>query len=426
MKKKKIIIGLLVVMLIFSIVGFGFAVQEFSSGKEVTSGEITVDDASFPKDHGVIYSADINSDGADEDIRVVETDAGTYEVNFENSAGKVIWSFEVSDCDQSSIHICNVKGTDYILLYCPYMYYKGHCNYFYKLYTIDEYNIEKVIYSDDINEFDIIGAARLPVNDMVDFYEGINYYLDNSTLIISTNEDTVIGPKPSAGFYDCFNWLWESGITDKKTKTLKENLKIYDDYMYNKVEKKNLYTGDFLGDGKKESISVIETYPHEYEIRLTDSEGTVIWSESFSESHVGWNSFLVCEVDGRECLMTYNPYVGQGHCHYNYEIFTIWSDGENYKKYTRHADSIEFDIDGREHIPVDRLMKFTDELDGYLKNATLLASTLDGELVTGPKKADGFWDHYWWLYDKDEYSSLMEAIEAYDKDAYDHRHSFED
>lgn len=149
---------------------------------------------------------------------------------------------------------------------------------------------------------------------------------------------------------------------------------------------------DFDRDGAPETVEAVtvltpETpyFPAWYELRVTDGDGTPLWSATAGLPHAGWRSFFACTVDGEDCLLTYDPAVYQGSAAYAYELLSL----ENGVLTLLRQGSVEFDIDaGILDFDPEAIAAFFEEVHGYLDASTLLLSTEGGEYASGGSGAD--------------------------------------
>lgn len=184
---------------------------------------------------------------------------------------------------------------------------------------------------------------------------------------------------------------------------------------------------DFDHDGTAEVTELVtvltpETpyFPAWYELRVNREDGSALWSQDAALAHVGWTSLFALEVDGEDCLLRYNPYMGQGYCTYAYAIFSLGESGE---EQILRADSVEFDINfgSPDHQGFDAaaIAAFLEEVHGYLDQSTLLLSTDGGTYRTGGSGTDFRESDLGILWDKacpyDEGKSLEENLQNYVK-----------
>ena len=152
---------------------------------------------------------------------------------------------------------------------------------------------------------------------------------------------------------------------------------------------------DFDHDGVPEITEAVTLWEPEgeqaawYELQVTAADGTPLWSQAAAEAHLGWTSLFALEVDGQDCLLRYNPYMGQGFCTFAYEIFSLGESGE---EQVLQEGSVDFDINFSStlHQGVDAaaIADFLEEVHGYLDQSTLLLSTDGGTFRTGGSGAD--------------------------------------
>lgn len=153
---------------------------------------------------------------------------------------------------------------------------------------------------------------------------------------------------------------------------------------------------DFDHDGTPETVEVVTLWDQAdgqcteawYELRVTDGEGTTLWSDTAALAHVGWRSFFACTVDGEDCLLTYDPVMYQGSAAYAYQLFSLESGVLTLLR----QGSVEFDINfgtSEYHAFDDQaIAAFLEEVHGYLDESTLLLSTEDGFYASGGSGAD--------------------------------------
>ncbi len=164
--------------------------------------------------------------------------------------------------------------------------------------------------------------------------------------------------------------------------------------------------------------------------RLEVWEGEkLIYSEVGSDSHAGWNAVFLCTLDGEDCLLRYNPYMGQGWADYTYQLFTLSESGE---EQVVRENSVRFDINFsplmHESFDPEVIAAFIDEVNGLLANSVQLINT-DLDLLYTFEREGRLHDSLWWLdnwepvFVRDEGKSLLENLwdfqEAMKKEWYD-------
>lgn len=134
---------------------------------------------------------------------------------------------------------------------------------------------------------------------------------------------------------------------------------------------------DFDGDGTEEEIFFEEVAPGQIYRIYVEGNGSERWSAELGLAHVGWDSYFLYRDGDTSAILRYNPAMFQGFCNYDYELFSIGTDGQ--RLLTQR--SVEFDVnpDSDDPWPPDAQV-FADEVNALLEKSTLLISTLDGEL----------------------------------------------
>lgn len=138
---------------------------------------------------------------------------------------------------------------------------------------------------------------------------------------------------------------------------------------------------DLNHDGEAEKIYVDEKVEDElYELKVVKQDGTVLWTAEAGIPHVGWNTIMLYENDGKDYLVEYNPYMMQGMGNYSLVQFSL----EGGKKNVTNTWTVEFKTPGEIS---DEMKQFEENVNLLLENSTVLLSTEQMELVIGPKEA---------------------------------------
>lgn len=185
---------------------------------------------------------------------------------------------------------------------------------------------------------------------------------------------------------------------------------------------------DLDHDGQDEQIQVEEVAAGLlYSLLVRRADGTLLYSNSAAFSHNGWNSLFLCEIDGQDYLLQYYPEMYQGYAQYSYAVFSLTDEAANRAVSSFDTGFVEFDIIGHYPLPVEEMVTFAEQVNGYLSRSTLLLSTLDSEVDIGPASAAPYLEDYdGWLYrdspvDQSIYEdgdSLAEKLEKYSSYAY--------
>lgn len=161
---------------------------------------------------------------------------------------------------------------------------------------------------------------------------------------------------------------------------------------------------DFDHDGEPETLELVtvltpETpyFPAWYELRVTRPDGTALWTQDAALAHVGWISVFACQIDGKDYLLRYLPWAGQGCYAYDCQLFSLDSAGE---ELTLRKNRVEFDMmfgsDMHQSFEPAAIAAFLEEVHGYLDDSTLLITTEGGEFHTGGSGADFREDMDFW------------------------------
>ena len=131
---------------------------------------------------------------------------------------------------------------------------------------------------------------------------------------------------------------------------------------------------DLTQDGTPDSLAV--TYIKEEDLwRLTVTDGATgkqIWSEEAATNYTGWSTLFLCTLESEDYLLRYNGTMGQGQCHYWYELFWLETGG------TVTKDSGQADVSiapGGESIDQESFLAFLEKLNGYLFHSVQLMNT---------------------------------------------------
>ena len=160
---------------------------------------------------------------------------------------------------------------------------------------------------------------------------------------------------------------------------------------------------DFTHDGKKEYL-VIDVKDIQSDnqasayLKVADANGKIIWQKELGLPVAGWNSYyLVWNQDGA-CILQYLPKVMQERGAYEYRLFYLEEDGSEVEV---AEDTLDFRLMPASDevievtIPKDEMIQFADDVNGYLENARLLISTVNGVLqYQTPSKTYGYKEVY--------------------------------
>ncbi len=123
-----------------------------------------------------------------------------------------------------------------------------------------------------------------------------------------------------------------------------------------------------------ERVVVRETEPNMlYELFVVEN-GVVIWSVEAGLPHVGWNTIMLYNEDGKDYLVEYQPQMYQGVGNYKCRVFSLEKGKENIKK----EWAVDFELQAEETYEMEQFAK---EVGVLLRNCSVLLSTEQGILV---------------------------------------------
>ncbi len=145
-----------------------------------------------------------------------------------------IWSDEIdtSHSSRAAYFACSINGEDYILRYNPYAQ-QGMADYDYKLFKINESG-EEVVADENNIVFDsqntMGGQHTSSKEEITEFINTVNFYLENSRLLVSTLEGvTETGDGQICNYrenLDVMNFDMESAGLDPDNYTVEEKIEL--------------------------------------------------------------------------------------------------------------------------------------------------------------------------------------------------------
>lgn len=143
-------------------------------------------------------------------------------------------------------------------------------------------------------------------------------------------------------------------------------------------------------------------------LHILDEQSKELWSGQFSTSHTGWDQLFLCDLDGKQYLLRYNPAMFQGYCTYVYTLFTL----ENGNEKVFRTNKLEFDVNGTKELDVPKMLAFAEEVNVLLGKSTLLISSNGGDFHFGPSTAEPFYERYSWLDANPEIYERNDSLEV--------------
>jgi beta-lactamase regulating signal transducer with metallopeptidase domain len=169
---------------------------------------------------------------------------------------------------------------------------------------------------------------------------------------------------------------------------------------------------DVNQDGKEENIYLDKSQMNttfDVTILVTDQSGNERWREALNTAHAGWDQIFLCNHQGAQYLLRYNPHMGQGYCTYVYSLFSPEAGG---KESVSQTKTLEFDINGSKALDARKMTGFADEVNALLKSSVLLISSNGGAWSFGPASAEPFYERYSWLDGSPELFSDGDSLET--------------
>lgn len=161
----------------------------------------------------IVTKADPDHDGETEQIVVCEKAEDLYELKVWKQDGTLLWSTEASTshAEWNTILLYQDEGEDYLIQYLPVMY-QGIANYTCTMFSLENGQVcEKNTWKVDFDSMaGITGSMR-------GFFEAVNYLLENSTVLLTTEGgNLVIGPQKAVDLHQIYpvNFYLEDGLNE--------------------------------------------------------------------------------------------------------------------------------------------------------------------------------------------------------------------
>ena len=165
-----------------------------------------------------------------------------------------------------------------------------------------------------------------------------------------------------------------------------ENAEISPDIETENVSDSYVYPANLDDTEDLERIHIVNESPDNsyYHVSIENSQHEEIWSQDLGTTHAGEGAVFLCTLDGKEYLLEYSPWVGQGMAAYRYFLIDFQDD-------TRHVvqkKEVEFKLYTQDH--VEERIAFMDEVNTLIEQSQVIMSTLGGEAVVGLTSAEEF------------------------------------
>lgn len=387
------------------------------------AGELVKDGWALRNTEALNAMTDLNRNGVPETVLVGDV-YGTGRETGEPSGrgvgvlegGELLWLGLASNmhAGETSYLLYSVDGEDYLMEFEIHGG-MGKGSGFYRISTLEN-GTETMVRENSVTfDYCYVGSTA-NVKDNFDpvavaaFVDEADSLLEHCFLLVDTGAN-YRGDPPAHVQID-LRWLegyapgfrWDDGQTTLENVT-----------RFKMMAEHPLYTKDLNGDMRPETVVIMELDGGaglgaglRVELR-DDSSGKVIWSDEGYYAHAGWNAVFLCTLDGKDYLLRYNPYMGQGWCDYTYELFTLTGDGQ---EKVVQENSISFDINfGPLHYSFDpeAIAAFMDEINGLLAHSVQLINT-DYDLSKTFQEEGRLYDGRWWL---DSSVSMLESLRAF-------------
>lgn len=259
------------------------------------------------------------------------------------------------------------------------------------VYTVSDNTLREVIYERMENRF----TGFVDIVDVIDYQKAGNY--SHHAVRFDTGE---------------YGYLHTSDWTLGTLTYVRGGDMLYRLFEFNSSvgEWELVSRADVNEDNREEAIFLDKSQIRDgsVTIRVLDVLGIELWNEQLSTSHAGWGSLFLCELDGRQYLLRYNPAMFQGYCTYMYTLFTL-GDG---KEKVVQTNTVEFDINGTKELEAPKMIAYAEEINALLGKSILLLSSEGGEFYFGPSTAEPFFERYSWLDDHPELFEKGDDLET--------------
>jgi len=274
------------------------------------------------KEKQAILKADINHDGEQEQL-CIDTNKVDLEqkvtLSVINDKKKTLWSEDafLAHTGWNSLYLCTLESGEYLLRYLPTMF-QGICSYSYELFYLDESGAVKSVETDAI-DFSINTGDEVNYNpeELTAFAKKVNTYLENSILLLSTEEGVLeySTKENKITRTETYSWL-EDGSVRLDSEELLAKLKQYNDeylshfhlgdgnrfliYLFgesHKVPYQSEYNGeDYDGDGLLDTavIGANKKNTNNCAVAITFGNGEILY---ISDCINGANNFKIAGSD---------------------------------------------------------------------------------------------------------------------------------
>ncbi|MCH5197624.1 MAG: hypothetical protein J1E34_01850 [Oscillospiraceae bacterium] len=172
-------------------------------------------------------------------------------------------------------------------------------------------------------------------------------------------------------------------------------------------------------DWEQEDIKVSFFGEDTFSLEVIDNEKTV-WEKKLGLYHGDQKAYYLYVGEEKTRILEFYPKISNGNATYVYTLYLY--DGK--KMIEEMSNSVSFSINGREHLPIDEILTFYDEICELLGQSIGLVSTVNNRLSAGEKNID---DSFSWLNNAaDDYTAddtFAGKLQKYDERSYNNYHS---
>lgn len=156
-----------------------------------------------------------------------------YELNVKKADGTTLWTQDaaLSHVGWVSIFACEIDGQDYLLRYNPWMG-QGYATYEYQIFSLDADRQETLFREGSVNFDENFGSdfhERFDPAAIAAFLEEVHGYLDNSTLLMTTEGGEFRSGGSGGDFREDMD-LWDEYCPYDENISLEENLRNYETF----------------------------------------------------------------------------------------------------------------------------------------------------------------------------------------------------
>ena len=145
-----------------------------------------------------------------------------------------------------------------------------------------------------------------------------------------------------------------------------------------------------------------------YELLVVEN-GAVIWSVEAGLPHVGWNTIMLYNEDGKDYLVEYQPQMYQGVGTYKCKMYSLENGKESIKK--EWAVDFELSFEETPAMETPEMEQFAKEVGVLLRNCSVLLSTENGILVNQYALATDLPQIYPVRFDPDEIGAAIDGTD---------------